>query len=590
MQFVQEYKCLDDHLQSDIIQILKQDSRPFDKSMIYDSLKDEKEIVQEERMSVFKTFTDKELFNKCEKLVDLINIKNKFLDFLLVKNDVTFIKYSQGGFFKPHSDYLSITSNMIQEYTLLMCVDAECKGGETVLHLNEHFSHPSKATVTPLHILLFRKDIRHEGALITKGYKEIMSLNLWAISKESDRMIIVNIEKDNKTFIIPINNVLDSKLPNNVLKSFVSFQDRMGSKKRILKYEEKNYSAEAFNIIFKLYLHHSIQSSEFHKYQEIIDYYGFNWKQLLIKNLIDNYDISSEGKAKEEFIKELIPSKNQEKKEKDDDNLILSGTYAKHVEFLEIVKKDLLPYVPFRIIFAEGNLSYGGGMSDYPSLFVKMTPVYMDISENHDVYFIQNLVTKDEVSDANILDFEDDLLGFNEIKYKKGLSVNQQKAKKNFKKLKDGDEFTISCDNDKYAIPMTDFEDLNDAKILKMNLNSSFKNKLTQIIPVIVDWKYSYSFNYDFIKSGEVTDVLETTDQYIITHDLKLRINQSQKHKLCCYLNHNFNDLKNQIIDKLNTLKFALPQETDKFDHSFCNENVYGNFNFLMVYGFLRYN
>ena len=33
-------------------------------------------------------------------------------------------------FFKKHEDYLSITSNIIEEFTLIICLDANCEGGE----------------------------------------------------------------------------------------------------------------------------------------------------------------------------------------------------------------------------------------------------------------------------------------------------------------------------------------------------------------------------------------------------------------------------------------------------------------------------
>ena len=57
------------------------------------------------------------------------------------------------------------------EYTMIICVDADCEGGNTILHLNNFFKHSSKFTTTPYHSLIFRKDIIHEGELIKNGYK-----------------------------------------------------------------------------------------------------------------------------------------------------------------------------------------------------------------------------------------------------------------------------------------------------------------------------------------------------------------------------------------------------------------------------------
>ena len=41
---------------------------------------------------------------------------------MLRRNDVTHIKYRQGGFLKRHRNYLSTTSNFVEESTLLLCV------------------------------------------------------------------------------------------------------------------------------------------------------------------------------------------------------------------------------------------------------------------------------------------------------------------------------------------------------------------------------------------------------------------------------------------------------------------------------------
>ena len=61
---------------------------------------------------------------------------------------------------------------MVEEYTGIMCVNADCEGGETIFHFNKSFKHISKQSITEKNTLLFRKDIRHEGNLIKNGFKE----------------------------------------------------------------------------------------------------------------------------------------------------------------------------------------------------------------------------------------------------------------------------------------------------------------------------------------------------------------------------------------------------------------------------------
>jgi hypothetical protein len=80
--------------------------------------------------------------------------------------------------FKAHADYLSLTSNVVEEYTLLVCVTPEAAatvGGETLISLPQRSGAAkqiiSKATTTPGRALLFRKDLTHEGLLLQAGAK-----------------------------------------------------------------------------------------------------------------------------------------------------------------------------------------------------------------------------------------------------------------------------------------------------------------------------------------------------------------------------------------------------------------------------------
>jgi hypothetical protein len=49
----------------------------------------------------------------------------------------------------------------------------------------------STATVTPGSALLFRKDLEHEGLLVTAGAKEIVSLNVWCTRKVCPQVLLV---------------------------------------------------------------------------------------------------------------------------------------------------------------------------------------------------------------------------------------------------------------------------------------------------------------------------------------------------------------------------------------------------------------
>ena len=89
---------------------------PFEISQLYDSTKEKKVTDQSLRRSKFRLFKDDALFDLvCAGLVEEVNRSDPSRVYQLVRNDVTHIVYGPGGFFKRHSDYLSVTSNLIQE-------------------------------------------------------------------------------------------------------------------------------------------------------------------------------------------------------------------------------------------------------------------------------------------------------------------------------------------------------------------------------------------------------------------------------------------------------------------------------------------
>ena len=113
---------------------------------------------------------------------------------MLRRTDFTHIKYSQGGFFKRHRDYLSTTSNFVEEFTLLLCVapsdvidvivnssGESVQGGETTIF--GYGKSTSYGTTILGTALLFRKDLEHEGAELKRGEKHIITLNIWATRK-----------------------------------------------------------------------------------------------------------------------------------------------------------------------------------------------------------------------------------------------------------------------------------------------------------------------------------------------------------------------------------------------------------------------
>ena len=249
-QHVKEIPILGQRYQQvvrDLVQHFRDDQTDLEPSQLYSRTLDRKFIDEQERVSMFKTLEDGQVLDLAEELVTLISDCDELMDYSLVRNNVTFIKYEQGGFFKTHEDYLTLTSNFIEEYTLLICADAACKGGETLLHINEHHSHASRATVTPLHGLLFRKDINHEGALIEEGYKEILSLNLLAIPVARDQIVVVSFPDSSHVYVLPLENVMKFE---NIFAAQIRFKRLFDE--RIIRLTSEKLSYDEFENIYRI--------------------------------------------------------------------------------------------------------------------------------------------------------------------------------------------------------------------------------------------------------------------------------------------------------------------------------------------------
>ena len=169
-------------LYAKLLSYLSTCEQPFEQSLLYSSATDTKFVDESLRSSSFRAIVDPALFTITEELLALVSAADESYEFTLRRNDATHIRYTKGGFFKRHQDYLSLTSNVLEEWTMLLCVTppdlaASTRGGETIIHSYKN-SQSFASTMTPGGGLIFRKDLAHEGARVDEGEKHILSLNL----------------------------------------------------------------------------------------------------------------------------------------------------------------------------------------------------------------------------------------------------------------------------------------------------------------------------------------------------------------------------------------------------------------------------
>jgi len=177
---------------------LEESNKSFEQSELYVSAEEKNLVDTSLRNSKFRKFTDAKLFDLVEPFVSHLSEEDPLLCYTLRRNDVTHIKYETGGFFGKHTDYLSVSSNLLEEFSFLVCVTPEPhvqpnQGGKTVIHMHRS-SHTSDATTTPGAGIAFRKDLEHEGTLLEVGEKHIIMLNLWATRKDSGGILSVHFD------------------------------------------------------------------------------------------------------------------------------------------------------------------------------------------------------------------------------------------------------------------------------------------------------------------------------------------------------------------------------------------------------------
>jgi hypothetical protein len=113
------------------------------------------------RSCLLRTIRDPEIFTICDVILKGLTDGDRLHKFSMFKNDVTQIVYETGGKFLQHRDYLSVTSNVLEEYTLVVNVNEpggeQVEGGETRVKINAATELVSKASTTP------------GGALLSQG-------------------------------------------------------------------------------------------------------------------------------------------------------------------------------------------------------------------------------------------------------------------------------------------------------------------------------------------------------------------------------------------------------------------------------------
>lgn len=382
MDCIKEYGKVDPEVFEKLLLRLASMDQGFAPSKLYSTEDKSKFVDETKRLSVFREMKDKCLFDLVDLLVKDLNEKDPSMVYRLQRNDLTEIHYKKGGFFEAHEDYLSLTSNGIQEFTLLLCLDAECEGGETRFSLNPFFSYSSPSSVTKEHLLVFRKDLVHEGLPIRKGHKKILTGNLWAFPKTKGKSLVISFGSESEDFepgdiyVLPY-HALES-FPHCMLHSLVRWNEAPGRTdegQALGHYPCTTCTYKDFEVIYKILSKGYISLEDYRTYRELIDFFGFRPSDLLM-DLTPPSSKSEEPKVNEPVVL--------------DEDLIICRTREEQAYVCSTLPETHLPYIPFRMAFGEGDyLVFEEGMPDVDASedLKDMQIVYADFGEDLHVWY-----------------------------------------------------------------------------------------------------------------------------------------------------------------------------------------------------------
>lgn len=288
VKLVQDLDC------TDIDELLADCQQPFEDSMLYSAGADAKFVDKSTRLSKYRAIVDARLFDATAAMLSQISAADAEYDYTLVRSDVTQIVYEAGGFFKRHADFLSLVTNFVEEQTLLVCITPpeaalNTLGGATTIHAYGK-SFDFAATTTPGHALLFRKDLDHEGQVVTGGEKHILSVNVWAHRKKSCKTLLITFPHETEecpgrsggAALLAAANATAYAMSADDARGMLAGKvewanraaDEAGSRRpSVITYECADASYTQFGTIFRILCRMHVNASELVQHKATLDFF-----------------------------------------------------------------------------------------------------------------------------------------------------------------------------------------------------------------------------------------------------------------------------------------------------------------------------
>lgn len=459
-------KFLSEHKLDELKNLIGFDSinHNYEKSHFYDNKNNTLVIDQHIRSSEKIQFKDDKLFDWFEvNVINQLNILYPHLYFVLFRDDIEMIRYKVNDFFKRHVDTINFYSNEFINYTCLINLKSCISGGETVLYDDENVANEFKDIGQHEgSILLFQKQLQHEGKTVLDGEKIIMVSNIVVFKKEQNNdVLIVTIEKTGNTYVIPIKYLHNFK--ETIYYTYYNFQKKINIQQNIFRYIEStinnNEFLEFYNLVFPKNTFSNLEAFDYIGLNKSDIYNDFN---LLLNSNDNNLNYDSD----EPTLVERIRYSNN-----DFGNKILLCHMDDYYHLLKLVDNENI--IPFQLITFENNTKpddwyYSGKKNSTVVWFGVYDNLFVTCDYNfHRIPSILHKYVKfsDDKSDANFVELPNrelqekaKLLNINNAKqfdiyggYDKKYDVNNLNQiifdNNKFKKM---NEITFSKSNDPY--------------------------------------------------------------------------------------------------------------------------------------------
>ena len=242
----------------------------WEQSKIYKVPDKANEIDLNTRKSLKSKVNDRTLFQFCnETFISKLNQhQTDGTTFKLVQDELELIKYTPGGYFKKHQDFVHFHSNQIKCYTLIFCLEGNCEGGETSIFLSDTEEIKCEQTKRPNGLLVMRNELWHAGNEVIEGEKIILKLNL--LATKTDRVITIGFENEERTYMV--DRTMIDKWSNSYLAGYLRFKNDVN------KIKIEKFTFEEFSVVYRLLTYQQLPLEEIKANERTLDYFGYNFE------------------------------------------------------------------------------------------------------------------------------------------------------------------------------------------------------------------------------------------------------------------------------------------------------------------------